>query len=191
MQMSPPTLYRRCSDDTATSESDDSSPDIDYSELEYASQVHLAVPRHSATMYDVRMPPPARASHRHQVEAEVHRATASSFRSNTKPKRDSYGPRSPVHAEVRSRRSSLAAWPLQTAVATPITRREALAAGTKHFPMHSSQPKHSRNHALSLKSSTSFQGLRNLLTGRRNSVEDELASLAGRPVSGDQLIIVQ
>jgi hypothetical protein len=202
MQMSPPpTLVRHYSDDTATSDSDDSSAEFDESDVEYAaSHVHLAVPRHSATVYDVRMPPPARSSHRRHGDVEVQRApyhhpTMTSSRSD-KPKRDSYGPRSPIHAaDVRSRQSMVVPAPPPTIVTLTGRRTTATAAaagfGTVN-DVHCSIPvKHSRNPAMSLKSSMSLHGLRNLLTGRGSAVDDEFTSLAARRISGDQLIIVQ
>jgi hypothetical protein len=201
--MSPPTLVRHYSDDTATSDSDDSGPEFDESDVEYAaSHVHLAVPRPSATVYDVRMPPPARSSHRRHDHVEVQRAsyhhhTMASSRSD-KPKRDSYGPRSPIH-DVRSRQSMVVPAPSPTIVTLTGRRTTAAAAAAAtcgtvndvHCSIPATQTKHSRNPAMSLKSSMSFHGLRNLLTGRGSAVDDEFTSLAARRISGDQLIIVQ
>jgi len=177
---SPPCLSRRGS---AYSMSSDSSEDLQDEDEEF----RLA-PINTAKQYGLRAPPPARSTHGHRYPGEVQRESHLAFSAKAgKPKRDSYGPRSPS-GDSRSRQSLS---PNSSApTVTSHTRRSMLvnsAFGAKSA---------SRNSGLSLKASMSFHNIRNLLSGRNSVTEDDMmdTNMTSRRVStanGEHLVILQ
>jgi hypothetical protein len=173
---SPPTLLRRQSGYSVSSDSSEDFPSED--------EKYRLPPVTKAKQYSARAPQPARSSHGHRHHCNVERA-------NFGKPRITYGPSSP-YGDSRSRQPLIPTTSIPTV--TSSSRRSMLvnsAFGASHLGKNSS-----RNLTHSLKPSISFHGLRNLLSSRNSVTEDDM--MVGNVTSdrisdsnGQRVIIVQ